>query len=250
MFRAFVVLLTLSSFTAFSQVNVRDSTTQGWLIHISASYLTKGGDFASYLGENFALGGDVQYKFKSNWLVSVGGRYHFADDLQNAEEIFGDLLTARGEVISLNGEYAPITFRERGWNLSADVGYIFNQFGHNANSGLLVSLGAGYNVHFIDIRNQRENTPQVQELYKRGYDRRNEGIMTRQLIAYQFAGSERRINFTIGFEFMQGFNENVRGFNYDTREYVTGTHVDLYYGLRFSWFLPIYDENAQKFYYY
>ncbi len=250
MYKALVVLLSFVSFNAWSQVNVRDSTAQGWLIHISANYMTKGGEFASYLDDNFMLGGDVQYKFKSNWLVSFGGRYHFADDLENAQQIFGELMTSQGEFLSLNGEYAQITFRERGWNMSADVGYIFNRLGHNANSGLLVSLGAGYNVHFIDIRNQRENTPQVQELYKRGYDRWTEGFMTRQLIGYQFAGTERRINFTLAFEFMQGFNENVRGFNYDTREYVTGNQLDLYYGLRFSWFLPIYDQNAQKFYYY
>lgn len=233
-----------------AQVNVADSTTQGWLFHLTTSYHLKGGDFSSYLGPNFGIGGDLQYKLKSNWTISAGGRYQFADNLRDGNRIFGNLLTDNGELLALNGQYSFARFRERGWNAGVDVGYIFDRFGHNRNSGLYVSAGVGYNSHWIDIRNQENNTPQVQGEYLKGYDRRTEGVLTRQYVGYMFAGSQRRINFTIGFEFMQGFNRNLREFNYDTRMPDLDSKLDLYYGVRFSWFLPVYDQNAQKFYYY
>lgn len=242
-----LILLSLSS---LAQVNVKDSLAQGWLFNISTSYLLKGGDFADYLGPNFTVGGDLQYKFKSNVILSVGGRYHFADQVKDVQSIFGDIITTRNEVLGLNGEYAPVSFRERGWNTSVDLSYIYNRWGHNANSGALFSVGLGYNAHWIDVRNQLENTPQIQDEYLRGYDRFTQGFVTRQFLGYHHSGNQRTINFTVGFEFMQGFNKNVRAYNYNTRAFDTGSKLDLYYGLRFSWFLPIYDENAQKFYYY
>lgn len=242
--------LALLSFSSFAQVNVRDSLAQGWLFNISTSYMLKGGDFAEYLGPNFTIGGDIQYKFKSNLILSFGGRYHFADQVKDAQAIFGDIITSRNEVLGLNGEYAPVTFRERGWNTSLDLSYIYNGLGHNVNSGAMVSVGAGFNAHWIDVRNQLDNTPQIQDEYLRGYDRYTQGFMTRQFIGYFHAGNRRTINFTVGLEFMQGFNSNNRGYNYNTRAFDTDSKLDLYYGVRFSWFLPIYDENAQKFFYY
>lgn len=240
----------LISTTCFSQINLADSTARGWMFHISASYLAKGGDFSEYMKPGFGLGGDVQYKWRSNWVLSVGGQYHFADNLKTGTTIFDNLLTSQGELIGLNGEYSVTTFRERGWHATVDLGYIISDWGHNANSGVLISLGGGYNAHWIDVRNQQENTPQIQDDYLRGYDRYTQGFLTRQLIGYQFAGSNKRVNFTLAFECMQGFNKNVREYNYDTRAYDLDGKLDLYYGVRFSWFLPIYQKNPQKYYYY
>ncbi|NVK27102.1 MAG: hypothetical protein HWE14_03605 [Flavobacteriia bacterium] len=248
--RRLLLIALFFSTLSFAQVNVRDSLVQGWLIHISASYNMKGGDFSEHFLPNFSIGGDLQYKWKSNWFLSVGGRYHFGDKLRDPYAIFGDLLTSSGELLALNGEYATVTFRERGWNGSVDVSYLFNQLGHNPNSGVMLGLGLGYNAHWIDVRNQQDNTPQIQDEYLRGYDRYTQGFMTRQYLGYHFAGDQRSVNFTIGFEFMQGFNSNNREYNYNTRMFDTGTKLDYYYGLRVSWFLPIYNENAQKFYYY
>lgn len=235
---------------SFGQVNVRDSTAEGWMIHISSSYTLKAGDFSEYLNPNFTIGGDVQYKFQNNWAISVGGRYHFADGLKDPNAIFGDIITSRGQVLGLNGEYAPVTFRERGYNWSVDVTKIFSQWGHNANSGPALSFGAGYNAHWIDVRNQQENTPQIQDEYLRGYDHYTQGFMTRQFLGYHYAGNFSMINFNLGFEFMQGFNRNVRGYNYHTRATDSDQKLDFYYGIRATWFLPIYNQNAQKYFYY
>lgn len=232
------------------QVNVQDSTTQGWLFNIQTAYQWKGGDFSEYLTSNWALGLDLQYKLKSNWIVSVGGRYRFSDNLRNPDDMFDEVLTANGWVLGLNGEYANVTFRERGFDITADVIKVFNRWGHNSNSGPYIRLGAGYSAHWISIRNPEENTPQVQDDYSNGYDRRHQGLLTRQQIGYFYAGSNKKINFTLGFEVMQGFSQNVRGFNYSSREFDSGSKLDLYYGITFSWFLPIYNQNAQKYYYY
>lgn len=246
----FIGTLLLLATSTFAQVNVRDSTVQGWLFHATANYHLKGGDFAEYLNPSYGIGGDLQYKWKSNFILSVGGRYNFGDGVKDPLTTFGDIFTAQGEILTSGGEYAYISFSERGWNATLDVGYIVNSLGHNANSGLLITAGAGWNAHWIQVRNQSENTPQLQDEYLKGYDRFTQGVLTRQFLGYQFSGNNEMINFTAGFEFMQGFNHNVREFNYATRSYDTGAKLDLYYGLRVSWFLPIYNQNAQKYYYY
>lgn len=248
--KALLYLAISLSFTTFGQINVGDSTTQGILLNFNAGYFLKSGDFASIFGSNFAGGVDFQYKTKQNWIFSIGGRYHYGDQLQDPTAIFGNLVTRQGEVLGLNGEYAPVTYRERGWDAGFDFGKIFTSLGHNANSGLMVTLGAGYNNYYIDIRNQLENTPQLEGEYLKGYDRFSQGAMTRQYIGYFFSGSRNRLNFTAGFEFMQGYNKSLRAFNYDTRSFDTNQKLDLYYGFRVSWFLPFYDKNAQKYYYY
>lgn len=244
-----IIAIALSA-TSFGQLNIQDSATQGILLNINVGYFMKGGDFAEVFNPNFSGGLDLQYKTRSNWIFSIGARYHFADGLKDPTAIFGDLVTSQGEILGLNGEYAPVTYRERGWDMGFDVGKIFTSLGHNANSGPLFTIGAGYNNYYIDIRNQLDNTPQIQGEYLKGYDRFSQGLMTKQFLGYFFSGSRKRLNFTAGFEFMQGYNTSLREFNYDTRSYDTESKLDLYYGIRISWFLPFYDENAQKYYYY
>lgn len=248
--KVLILCFSFFSLTGLAQLNLADSASQGILVNINIGHFLKAGDFSETFGSNWSGGLDLQYKTKDGWIFSVGARYHFGDQLKNPTAIFGEMVTSQGEILGLNGEYAPVTFRERGWDMGFDFGKIITKWGHNANSGPMITLGLGYNNYYIDIRNQLDNTPQIQDEYLKGYDRFSQGFMTRQYLGYFFSGSNKRINFTAGFEFMQGYNHSIRGFNYDTRSYDLDMKLDMYYGFRISWFLPFYDENAQKYYYY
>lgn len=233
-----------------AQVNVRDSATAAWMFTFNLSGHFFSGDAGTQYGNALGLGMDIDKKTRNNWLFGVDGTYMFGSDVKNPIDIFGDLATEQGFILGLNGQYAPVEFLYRGFNIGGHIGKIFNWIGPNPNSGVLIRLGGAYVQHKILIRAPNTEIPQVQGEYGKGYDRLHDGFALKQYFGYLHAGSNRTVNFQVGFEFMQGFTKSVRGFNFDTGLPDTANKTDLYFGIKASWFLPIYDKNQQKFYYY
>ena len=243
------IFILLSSSQCLAQVNVRDSLTQGFLMGFGAGVHLPGGDLADKFGSSIELGFDTWYKTRGNWMLGLGGSYFFGDNIKIADQIVDGIATSSGQLIDLNGNYADYKFFERGFTVLASGGKIFNSFGHNPNSGLVILVGGGYIQHKIRIENAGQNLPQILDEYAKGYDRLSGGLLTRQFIGYMHAGNSKRLNFLVGFDFMQGFTENYRGVNFDTGQLANGIQSDYLYGLKFIWFIPIYDSEAQTYYY-
>ena len=239
-----------SSAMVQAQVNVRDSAQQGWIFNIHLGGYLNGGDISNLYGNNLAVGLDIMYKTKSNWVLGVGGSFLFGNDVKNQAELLQDLLTDGGNIIGVDGDYADVRFYQRGYNIMAKAGKIFPFIGPNPNSGMFVQLGVGYLRHRTLIENKSQSVPQLLNDYAKGYDRLHGGLLLNQYIGLYYSGNKRTTNFTVGLDFQQGFTTNYRQYNYSTRQYDTETKLDLFYGLKVSWFIPIYDKNAQKFYYY
>ena len=247
-----VVLFSFVIFTTsmFAQMTVQDSIMSSWMFSFNLSGHLSAGDLADRYGNSLGLGMDIDRKTQKNWLFGVEGTYFFGNDVNNLYNIFGGLATSQGLLIGLNGEMAGVEFFQRGFYTGAHIGKIFTFLGHNANSGLLIKLGGGYVLNKIHIRAPGVQVPQIQGEYAKGYDRLHDGFALNQYIGYMYSGKSRTVNFKIGFEFIEGFTKNVRQYNYDTRLPDTQSKLDLYLGLKLTWFLPIYDKNQQKFYYY
>lgn len=234
----------------WSQVNVRDSIVSGTLIHFSLGLHTPGGDLAERYGGFMSVGLGVEYKFRSNWLFGVMSDFYFGDLVKNRDVIFEELLTAQGGLIGTNGEYAVVDFLHRGVYVGPHVAKILPLFGPNRNSGLLIRLSGGYLQNQIYFRNPNETFPQLLGEYGKGYDRMHTGFAMKQFIAFMHSGNRRTINFTLGLEFIQGFTRNERAFNFDTRQPDTDRKLDLYFGFKAGWFLPIYSDQRERFYYF
>jgi hypothetical protein len=232
-----------------AQVNVRDSSAQGVLFGIGSSLQWAGGDLADKFGFSVDLSFDTWYKTRSHWMFGAGASFFFGDDVRIGDQMVAGLTTSNGQLISLNGNYGDYKFFQRGFSLQANVGRVFTSWGHNANSGLLVLIGGGYLQHRVRIENAGQDIPQLLDDYEKGYDRLSGGPMARQFIGYLHAGSRRRINFIVGFDFLQGFTQDYRGFHFDTGQAVSGTQLDLMYGFRFIWFLPVYSGATETYYY-
>ena len=239
----------LSFFQSTAQVNVRDSAVEGFIFNINLGGYLPSGDVANRFGANMSLGADAFYKTRSNWLIGPGFTYLFGDQVYDIDELFSDLVTGGGDVIGGNGDYATIDVFERGYTLSMKAGKIIPLFGPNPNSGLLVQFGAGYLQHKIQIDVLGNSVPQLNEEYLKGYDHKHGGLMLNQYVAFYHSGNRRLRNFTVGLDFMQAFTKNLREYNYDTRSFDLEDKVDLFFGIKVSWYLPIYNNNAQKFYY-
>lgn len=248
-FFASILLLSILS-TAQAQINVRDSVVSSWMFSFKLGGNLASGDLADRYGNSLGLGLDFDKKTGGNWLFGVDGTYFFGNNVKNLYPIFKDLITEQGLFIGLNGQLAGVEFFQRGFYTGAHFGKIFPILGPNPNSGLMIKLGVGFTMNKIHVRAPNVLAPQIQGEYQKGYDRLHSGLALRQQINYMNSGNKRTINFIVGFEFIEGFTSNKRQFNYDTRMADLAKKLDVYIGAHFTWFLPIYDKNQQKFFYY
>jgi len=246
----FLMLLFISfSFGAKAQVNVRDSLVSAWMIGVKLSGYVPAGDLADRYENSYGLGLEVGKRTRSNWIFGVDGTYFFGNNVKNLYDIFDEIITSQGSFIGLNGELAGVEFFQRGFYTGVHVGKVFPIIGPNPNSGLMVKLGAGYMQNWIYMRMPNVQVPQIEGEYRKGYDRMHSGFALRQQVNYMNSSSKKTVNFIVGFEFIEGFTKSDRGYNYDTNMPDLGQKLDLYLGLHFTWFLPIYSKNEQKFFY-
>jgi hypothetical protein len=235
---------------ATGQVNVRDSAASAWMVGAHFSGFVLAGDLADRYGAVYGPSLSVGKKTRSNWLFGAEGTFFFGGQVNNVVDIFGDLVTEQGFFVGLNGEYAAIDFQHRGWYGGAYFGKILPVLNPNPNSGLFFKIGVGYLQHKIFIQDSQGAFPQLSGSYGAGYDRLHTGFSLRQEFGYLNSGANRTVNFMISFDFIQGFMSSARQFNWDEQAFDLANKLDLYFGLRLTWFLPIYDKNQQKFYYY
>ena len=61
-----------------------------------------------------------------------------------------------------------------------------------------------------------------------------------------FLDPKKRLNFSLGFEFTEGFTQNQRSYNFDTRMQDTEKRLDLLYSLKLALTVPIYLKKANE----
>ena len=122
--------------------------------------------------------------------------------------------------------------------------------GPNKNSGLLLMGGLGFLQHRIRIENLDNRVPNLNDDYVKGYDRLSNGFAAHQFIGYMHLSNSRRLNFYVGFELNQAWTQNRRGYNFDKQQVDKEKRLDLLYGIKVGWILPLYPKGAQKYFYY
>ena len=65
-----------------------------------------------------------------------------------------------------------------------------------------------------------------------------------------FLNNKGTINFYFGFEFIQGFTQNRRDFNFDTMEKDDKKRNDFLNSFKVGWIFPLYKRAPQKYYMY
>jgi len=232
-----------------AQVSIRDSAISFAMIGGTFAYQAPGGDMADRFGNNYNVGGTFQWKTKKNWIFGIDGNFLFSEQVKE-NDILRQISTSQGYVIGQDGLYADVFLYERGFMFSGKAGKIFPVVGPNPNSGLVATLGLGLLQHKIRIEDKGNKAPQVNDDYKKGYDRLTNGLSLTEFLGYINFGSHRLINFMVGFEFTQAFTKNRRSFNFDTMERDDKSRLDLLFGLRAAWLIPVYKRVPKEYYYY
>jgi hypothetical protein len=243
----FILLIPFFSLTVSAQVSVKDSSIYTPLVGVSYGYYFSDGDMAKRFGNSSSLMLNVDFKTQKYWTIGLNGSYFFGKDIK--ESLFDSIAGADGSLINKKGEIADIRLYERGFTVSVSFGRMFAFKKPNPNSGILFNVGVGIMQHKIRIETIGNDTPQLSKQYKKGYDRLSNGLLLSENIGYLYLSNNRLQNFYIGFECMQGFTQSRRSFDYELMAKDTHKRLDILYGGKITWYLPLYKKAPSAFYY-
>ena len=208
------------------------------------------GDLKDRFGNSGSIGGDIEVIFgKSNIIISGEFQYLFGRMVK--EDPLTNIRTPDGNIIGNNLIYANITLRQRGLHTGINVGKLFGIIPDNPRSGIRATVGVGLLQHKIRVQDDPSSfVPGLDNNYKKGYDNLSNGLSIKEFIGYQHMARNRLINFYAGIEFIQGFTNNRRSYNFNEMAKIDEPRFDMLMGFRLGWTLPFYvgDDGEDIFY--
>ena len=240
-------LLIISLFFSVLAKGQIDSAMAIPLVGIHLGGMVPSFDMADRFGPNLSAGGAFMFKTKKNWLIGADFTFMFGRNVR--EDVLRQLKNEDGFVMDNEGYPADIRITERGIGLHVFGGYIFKVFNPNPNSGLIVTLGAGYMQHKVNLYDAQHKVAAIKDNLAFGLDHLSSGFSLSQFVGYMFLSENRLLNFYAGFECQQGFTTSVRKLNYDTGLPDTQKRLDVLTGFRVGWILPLYKKTPNEFYY-
>lgn len=251
MIKSLFVLIAVFCFGVLhGQRNVKDSAiATPWIgVHYGGNFPT--GDLGDRYGYLNHIGVMAGYKTAKQLYLGLDADFMFGNNVKMTG-IFDHLVDSQGNITDINGDIAIVLVMPRGFNANLSIGGLWPVWGSNKNSGIFVHGGAGFLLHHMRIETQNQVIPQLELDYKKGYDRLSTGINTHQFIGYSFMADGGFYNFYAGMYAQQGFTKNRRTIFFDqpTTPVSTDLRLDLQFGFRLGWFIPIYKRKPKDFYY-
>ena len=245
-FKSFLSLTMSLIIVILKSQSPKDTCLKMHLVGAGLSIQNPGGKLAERYGYNMDVGVSYFFKTGKNLLFGIDPHYFYGNQVK--EDVLAPLKTPEGTITNSDGNFGVIRINERGWNIHLCIGKIFpkifgKKIGHNPNSGITTIFGAGYMLHYISFLNEERNIPQISGAYKKGYDRLTGGPCLKEFIGYSFLSNNRLLNFYGGFEFYQGFTKSLRSYDYDLMQRDQQNRIDLLFGFRIGWILPIYKRK-------
>ena len=219
------------------------------MIGLSYGYQFSAADMAKRFGNNSSIQLNIDFKTQKQWTFGINGSYFFGKEIKETG-IFDSISTPDGYIIDKSGEFGDVRLYERGFTVSVTAGRLFAFKKPNPNSGIMFNIGLGFIQHKIRIETIGNNIPQLSTAYKKGYDRLTNGLLLSQDLGYLYLSNNRLVNFYFGFECLEGFTKSRRSYDFDLMKQDTNKRMDILYGGKIAWILPLYKKAPQAFYYY
>ena len=232
------------------QRNVKDSAiATPWIgVHYGGNFPSADlNDRYGYLNHIGIMAG---YKTAKQLYLGLDANFMFGNNVKMTG-LFDHFVDSQGNITDINGDIAIVLVMPRGFNTNFSIGGLWPVWGSNKNSGIFVHGGAGFLLHHMRIETQNQVIPQLELDYKKGYDRLTTGINIHQFIGYSFMADGGFYNFYGGLYAQEGFTKNRRTIFFDqpTTPVSTDLRLDLQFGFRLGWFIPIYKRKPKDFYY-
>ena len=245
-----LLLITLASSALLAQVIEKDSQKNKLLLlSINHTFQIPAGNMADRFGNNSNISATVLYKTNKNVTIHLECGALFGPTVKE-ENLFDPINGNNGELISQTGEIPTIRLFERGAYIDINIGKHIQVSKNNDESGVLISLGAGYLYHKILIETLTTSLPQLNEDLIKGYDRLCGGVLAKEFIGYLHFSKKNNIRYIIGLEFIQAFTKDLRQYNYTTQSINNQKRIDHLFGLKTGFIIPITKRTSERYYYY
>lgn len=255
----FIATFLLLSFSAFAQNDdklftpaEKGETRHGLVLNANGSFDIPAGDMAKRFGLTYRLGPALLYKTSSNWMFGV--KFDFIMGNNTKEDslmvnIRDKYSTKNGKVyefIDQNGNRVGVPIFERGYATGIQVGKIIKTSKYRPDNGLLLMTGVGFIQHKINIYDKDKAVLQLRGDYRKGYDRLTNGIYIEQYAGYVYFAKNRLLNFTLGADILVGFTKGRRDYLYDVMRPDTKNRVDILFGVRGGWYIPVFKRKSEE----
>lgn len=242
--------LFLTTWQANAQRNVTDSAIATPWVALHYGLNATDGDLAKRFGVLNHVGAMAGYKTERNWVFGFDGNFIFGSKVR-LPDLFTGLVDSYGNITDDTGSTGIVVVSARGFNINTMVGKVIPVFSPNSNSGIYVHGGVGYIQHRVRIDTQDQVIPSLELKYRHGYDRYSTGINFHQFLGYAFMANQGFVNFYGGFYINEGITYNRRNVFYDRPDEPVSKEpmLDLQYGFKIGWFIPIYQRKPKDYYY-
>jgi hypothetical protein len=238
------------SLSVAAQVNVKDSLLRIPMLVPSVGIGIPTQDFAQRFGVFTQIGLDFLWKTPKGWLAGVDYQFLFGSRVNETEMLDG-ILTKDDFLIGADGTLYDVRFQLRGMRGMLKLGRQLPVWGPNKNSGVFGTMGIGFLQHKIRLEFERNaDIPQLNETYIKGYDRLSNGLALSPALGYFYLGNKRRVNFFASLEYVVGFTQNRRSYNYDQNAVDLTKRTDGMFCIRAGWIIPLYERKPDEFYFY
>ncbi len=244
-------------FTCFvAQVNAQDGlfslerapTRKGIVFGFNGGVDFPLGDMADRFGTSYRVGGEIFYKTKTNWLFGAKFDYLFGNKIKE-DSLMINISDPDGGFISQIGQRVGVNIFERGFLTGLEVGKIFPLGRTSGDNGIMTMTTVGLMQHKIFIRDRDDIISPLKGDYKKGYDRLTNGLFLEQYIGYVYYDPNSLVNFNIGLDIVAGFTKGRRDFLYDVMRTDNIARVDILFGIRAGWYLPIFRRKSEELFF-
>jgi len=242
--RSLIILcFTCFCFSTFAQKNKQSALTFGYTHQLPI------GDLADRFGDNSSIGFSFFQEKENNLFYGIEGGYLFSNNVRDTT-IFDNITTSIGAIIGADGNYSNVNLMERGFDVHVFFGYAYHPKENNL-SGLYFSGGMGFLQHKIFIDTKSQNVPQLDEEYKKGYDRLTNGFSTKWETSYKYYSQNGKFQMYAGINMTVAYTKNRRSYLFDKMEYTPNTGSwDNLLGINMGIIIPIHRKNEEEFHYY
>ena len=237
MLRLLLIVFTLIK--SVTVVKAQEETYSNLNLQTSYLYEIPGADLAERYGGNSKFEFKLEYLSTMNYAIYVKGGVRINQNVK--EDVFAPIRTEEGFVLGVNGFYADIFGRKRGM----DAGLGIDKIWPLQKNFLRTGLSLGYISHWIKVVDDSQSVPQVTGLSGQIYDRFASGMGIEENIQFQY--NIERAAFLIGFQLGQFFTTEHR------HQIINGAEerrLDLYFGTKITYLLPLYKFNSEETVYY
>ena len=205
------------------------------------------GKLSERFGDNSSIGISYINERKQKNFYGVETNFLFGDNVKYTN-IFENITTINGAHIGANGQYANVNLMQRGFDAYIIFGYILQT---KNLSGLYFSSGLGFLQHKIFIDTKNQNLPQLNEQYKKGYDRLTSGFSSKWEMSYKYFSPKGRFQISTGLNIILAYTKNRRPYLFDQQAPVEDNmRWDNLIGLSLGVIIPIKRANDEKFHYF